>query len=250
MIESFALAVAFTALFGVTGVFHLRRWVVLSSAGTVAGQDRAVELGHLLMSLAMIGMVWVWGGSTARWLQTAVFGLLTVLFVARAAAVRSGGVGGYGGRAVWGYHALAMGAMAWMVAAMPLLGHGMAAGGSGHHHDGTATASASAAAPMGDAPVWAVSATVLLAGLLAVSTVVWAVVSSRTHAPASAPATLAAGVGAAGSAGSDRAVPDQGAGSNQAGSDEVIARPGHDRAAGWCHALMGVGMAGMLLLMV
>lgn len=233
MIGSFALALAFTALFGVTGVFHLRRWAALSSAGTVPGQDRSVELGHLLMSLAMIGMAWAWGGPAARWLQIAAFGLLTVLFAARAAALRSGGAGGNGGRAVWGYHALAMGAMAWMAAAMPLLGHGTAAGGSGHNHDGAATApattSASAGAPVGDAPVWVVGATVLLAGLLAVSTVVWAVVSSRTPAPVQAPATVATGA---------------------TGPDEVIARPGHDRAAGWCHALMGVGMAGMLLLMV
>jgi hypothetical protein len=29
-----------------------------------------------------------------------------------------------------------------------------------------------------------------------------------------------------------------------------FAGPAHDRPAGWCHALMGVGMAAMLLVMV
>lgn len=62
MIESFSLAVVFTVLFGGIGAFQLQRCAALWSRGAVPGQDRAVELAHLLMSLAMIGMVWAWGG--------------------------------------------------------------------------------------------------------------------------------------------------------------------------------------------
>jgi len=121
VIESFSLAVAFTALFACLGVFQLQRCATLWSRGAAPGQDRAVELAHLLMSLAMIGMVWAWGGPTAWWLQIVVFGLLTVLFVSRAVVA--------GGLASWGYHALAVGAMTWMVVAMPLLGHSIGTGG-------------------------------------------------------------------------------------------------------------------------
>ena len=208
MIESFSLAVAFTVLFACLGVFQLRRCAALWSHGAVPGQDRAVELAHLLMSLAMIGMVWAWGGPTAWWLQIVVFGLLTALFAGRAVAAR--------GLASWGYHALAVGAMTWMVVAMPLLGHSIGNGGFGHGHGGAAGVAEPVVAPVGDAPLWAVTVTVALAGVLAVSVLVRAVAGARKSAP----------------------VP--------AGAGEPASVP----AGGWRHALMSVGMAGMLLVLV
>jgi hypothetical protein len=90
VIASLPVAVAFTEVFVVTGVFHLRRCALLWSAGPVAGRDLAVELGHLLMSLGMLAMVWAWVGSVSRWLQLVVFGLLAILFVARVRTARAG----------------------------------------------------------------------------------------------------------------------------------------------------------------
>jgi hypothetical protein len=213
VIASPAVAVAFTVVFAVTGVFHLRRCALLWSAGPVAGRDPAVELGHLLMSLGMIAMVWAWGGSVSRWLQIVVFGLLAVLFVARVLTARAG-AGLHTGRPAFGYHALATGAMTWMVAATVLPAHSAGAGGGGHHHGETAMAMAPAdAAAMGVTPMWAVGVSVALAVALAASAFLWATASARTSAPAPAAAV-------------------------------------HDRAAGWCHALMGLAMAAMLLVMV
>lgn len=210
MIASFPVAVAFTVVFVVTGVFHLRRCALLWSAGPVAGRDPAVELGHLLMSLGMLAMVWAWGGSVSRWLQIVVFGLLAILFVARVRTARAG-AGLHTGRPAFGYHALATGAMTWMVAATVLPAH---SAGTGGHHSDTAMAMAPAdAAAMGVTPMWAVGVSVVLAVALAASAFLWATASARASAPA--PAATA-----------------------------------HDRAAGWCHALMGVGMAAMLLVMV
>lgn len=212
MIASFPVAVAFTVVFVLTGVFHLRRCTLLWSAGPVAGRDLAVELGHLLMSLGMLAMVWAWGGSVSRWLQIVVFGLLAILFVARVRTARAG-AGLHAGRPAFGYHALATGAMTWMVAATVLPAHSAGTGG-GHHHGDTAMAMAPAdAAAMGVTPMWAVGVSVVLAVALAASALLWATASARASAPA--PAATA-----------------------------------HDRAAGWCHALMGVGMAAMLLVMV
>ncbi|MGH4023888.1 MAG: DUF5134 domain-containing protein [Pseudonocardiaceae bacterium] len=208
MIESFSLAAVFTVLFGGLAAFQLRRCAALWSHGAVPGQDRAVELAHLLMSLAMIGMVWAWGGPTAWWLQIVVFGLLTVLFVGRAVAAR--------GLASWGYHALAVGAMTWMVVAMPLLGHSIGTGGFGHGHGGAAAVAEPAVTPVGDVPLWAVTVTVALAVVLVVSALV------RTVAGARKPAPVPAGAG----------------------------KPGSVPAASGRHALMSAGMAGMLLVLV
>lgn len=94
MVESFFLAAAFTALFGGIAVVQLRRCAGLWSRGTAPGQDRAVELAHLLMSLAMIAMVWAWGGPAAWWLQIVVFGLLTVLFAGRHHTLMNVGMAG------------------------------------------------------------------------------------------------------------------------------------------------------------
>lgn len=226
MIESFSLAVAFTALFGGIGVFQLRRCAALWSQGAVPGQDRVVELAHLLMSLAMIGMVWAWGGPAAWWLQIVVFGLLTLNFVGRATAARTAAVAG--GPASWGHHALAVGAMTWMVAAMPLLGHSIGTGGLGHDHGGAVAVAAPAVTPAGDVSLWAVTATVAFAAALALSALVRVTSGVRKSAPV--PAAVSA--------------------TGAAGSHELIAEPAHNRAAGWCHALMSVGMAGMLLVMV
>jgi hypothetical protein len=226
-----SLAVVFTVLFGVTAVYYLLRCTALWS-GHLPGQDRAVELAHLLMSLAMIAMVWAWGGLATRWLLVAVFGLLAAVFLARAAASGTAAVPtDRMMRTMFGYHALAMAAMTWMVAAMPLLGHDhfAAAGGSGHEHGGSGKAQI-ADTPVGEVQLWAVVVTVMLAVALAACAVAWGVAAARSRA------TVVVSAG--------RAMTEASTATAMA-ADAV-----GDRRARWWHALMSIGMAGMLLAMV
>jgi hypothetical protein len=226
-----SLAVVFTVLFGVTAVYFLLRCTALWS-GHVPGQDRAVDLAHLLMSLAMIAMAWAWGGPVTRWLLVAVFGLLAAVFVTRAMARDRAAVPvDRTTRTVFGYHALAMAAMTWMVAVMPLLGrdHFTGAGGSGHEHGGSGNAQV-AHTPIGTPQLWAVIVVVVLAVALAACAVAWAVAAARSRA------TVGVGAGRA-----------------MTQASAATATTGHvmgDRRAQWWHALMSVGMAGMLLVMV
>lgn len=226
-----SLAVVFTVLFGATAAYYLLRCTALWSV-RLPGQDRAVELAHLLMSLAMIAMVWAWGGSAARWLLVAVFGLLAAVFSARAA--------GSGGavvptdrttRIMFGYHALAMAAMTWMVAAMPLLGHDhfLDSGGSGHDHGGSGKAQV-AFAPVGEVQLGIVVVTVVLAVALVACAVAWVAAAVLSRATV---------VVRAGSAMTEVSI-----------ATAMAKYAVRNRRGSWWHALMSVGMAGMLLAMV
>jgi Domain of unknown function (DUF5134) len=226
-----SLAVVFSVLFGLTAVYYLLRCAALWS-GPMPGQDRAVELAHLLMSLAMIAMAWAWGGPGARWLLVAVFGLFAAVFLARAAA--SGGAAVSTDRTtrmMFSYHALAMAAMTWMVAAMPLLGHDHFAdsSGVGHHHGGSGDARV-VVGSVAAAQFWAVVVTVVFAVVLAACAVAWVVAAARPRA---------AVVVRAGSA------------MTEASTETALTRHAvQDHRGSWWHALMSVGMAGMLLAMV
>jgi hypothetical protein len=105
-------ALAFTAAFTVTGLSSSVRLFAPAARGA-----RVVALAHLLMSVAMIGMVWGWPapGTPAGIVQLAVFGLLAAVFVLR--ALRSAERGRDGGA----QHLLVLVAMVWMLAAMPWL---------------------------------------------------------------------------------------------------------------------------------
>jgi Domain of unknown function (DUF5134) len=226
-----SLAVVFTVLFGATAVYYLLRCTTLWS-GHLPGQDRAVELAHLLMSLAMIAMAWAWGGPVTRWLLVAVFGLFAAVFLAR--AVASGAAvmpTDRRTRMMFGYHALVMAAMTWMVAALPLLGHDhfAGAGGSGHEHGGSDNAQG-VHTPVGEAKLWAVVVMVVLAVALAACAVAWVAAAMRSGA------TVVVGAG--------RAMPETST------PTAMAAHAVGDRRARWWHALMSVGMAGMLLAMV
>ena len=112
------LVPAFTVIFAITGVRALARLF------TPAGGDRTVELAHLLMSIAMVGMVWGWPagpGTAAGAAQLVVFGVLAVVFVAR---VLDPAASPPAGNAL---HLLGLAAMLWMVLSMP------AAHGPGAH---------------------------------------------------------------------------------------------------------------------
>jgi hypothetical protein len=121
---SLALVLTFTVVFTITGLLSLVR---LFARG--AGGDRTAELSHLLMSVAMVGMTWGWpagpdtvGGAA----QLAVFGLLAIVFLVRVLDPAEHPPAGSG------YQLLSLGAMVWMVLAMPA--------SHGHHGRGTAPA--------------------------------------------------------------------------------------------------------------
>jgi uncharacterized protein DUF5134 len=226
---SLALVLAFTAVFAVTGLCSLVR-LVLVPAGA-GGGDRMAELSHLLMSIGMVGMTWGWPGGpdTAGGVaQLAVFGLLAVMFVVRVLdPAEHPSVGS-------AYHVLVLGAMVWMVAAMPRL-MGMNADSASmpaaHRHDGhTAaggTAGISGAGTAGPAPAWMHVVTVAFLVLLCAAALA-IVVGALRHAPMLVPA----------------AAPQQA---------ESGTRPGpriNPRLDVACHVLMSGGMAGMLLAML
>ncbi|GAA4905436.1 uncharacterized protein DUF5134 [Actinomycetospora succinea] len=239
------LAGAFTALFVLTGAYAFVRYVRITTGATHAargsdGEARAVELLHLLMSIAMIAMAWGWSGgptSGSGVVQLVVFGVLTVLFGGLAAVARDRG------RAVSrAAHALMSGAMVWMVATMPLLmGHSGDDGGSGGGHAGHGGSEAADGAamvmPPAPAPGWVVVATVVLALLLAAAAVRWgvAVVRASTRVDVPTPPEVTA---------------DGGGVSTLVATPVRTVRTRRGGLAASCHALMSLGMAAMLLAML
>ncbi|WP_326834944.1 DUF5134 domain-containing protein [Amycolatopsis rhabdoformis] len=214
MFSSPALSWLFTVVFALTGLYSLYRFAGLVS-GTGRAGDRAAELTHLLMSVAMIGMTWAWTGlpdAPSGVLQLAVFGLLALWFAGRLLA---GGHGIFGG-----YHLLMALAMVWMVATMPLLMGGMpgmAAGGGMADMPDMPGMSTSGAAPVSSGPVvtpgWVRLTTVVLVVLSAAAAAGWLARGLRRRAPSAA--------------------------------DHHSHR--YDAA---CHTLMSLGMGGMLLAML
>ncbi|MGH3544588.1 MAG: DUF5134 domain-containing protein [Mycobacteriales bacterium] len=195
--------------------------------------DRPIELLHLLMSVAMIAMVPMWGGTGAKWVQLLAFGAFCGYFAFRAAH-RLLGPSHRRGAAAMGYHLLAAGAMTWMVAAMtPMTGHQWSGGSGGH---------AGHAGPIGqlggsgDAtpPLWMVVVTTALVIGLVGAALVWVrrAANPLTQTPIS---TIVAAGGATG-----------GEVSVKSGS-----RPPLEAQTDYiCHALMSAGMATMLLVMI
>ncbi|MFJ6044881.1 DUF5134 domain-containing protein [Brachybacterium paraconglomeratum] len=111
----------------------------------------AVHVNHLVMSLAMLLMVWRPVGTAGTWIQVALFALFTVVMLLGLPTVH-----GVSERVGVVNHVVLNSVMIWMLLAMPLLmGHAM--GGSadahaGHHGGGTGDEMAMEMAP---APAWA-----------------------------------------------------------------------------------------------
>lgn len=267
------VAVVLTVAFVATGVYALARYVRLASdrgpGRDAGGQARAVELLHLLMSLAMIAMAWGWSGGPdtgSGVVQLVVFGAFALVFAVLAARAR--GVASVLSRAA---HALMAAAMVWMVAAMPLLmGHGARATGAaeagGHAGHGAAATDTAGMAGMdmsggmagttaggapAPAPNWAIVVNTVLAVLLAVAAVRWALGAVRAGR---------ARVLAAQDHGCDDvdgpAAPASSAGAGPvavlaAPVDVVARRAALTQAvlAASCHTVMSLGMAAMLLAM-
>jgi hypothetical protein len=110
----------------------------------------AVHVDHLVMSLAMVLMVWHPVAVVGTWVQVVIFAAFAALMLwglpaLHTAADRIGSVG----------HVLLNAAMIWMLLAMPLLmGHPMSGSGDPHagHHGGSMD---SMPMEMTPTPVWA-----------------------------------------------------------------------------------------------
>lgn len=216
MIENDVFAVALIVGFAITGVHHLARCSQLWSTRSNA-HGRAIELSGLLMSLAMIAMVPMWGSLGSMRVQVLVFGVFCGYFAFRVLALRFTKTESPSALTL-GYHALATGAMVWMVAAMtPMTGHRWPSGETGHHggHHGT-----SGAATV-DPPLWMVSVTIVLAGALIAGAVVWFGAAVKANAAARTP-----------------------------GGRFSMARVTGPFVGSACHGLMSVGMGAMLLTML
>lgn len=124
-------AVGLTLLFGATALYCAFDW---SRARTTSSRAAAglVDANHVVMSVAMVAMLW-W--PTGRWGNT----LQAIVFVVFAIAIALSTTAAH--RVEPALHALMNLAMAWMLGAMHLImpGHGSSGGGghAGHHGGGS-----------------------------------------------------------------------------------------------------------------
>ncbi|MGP5099887.1 DUF5134 domain-containing protein, partial [Brachybacterium alimentarium] len=121
-------------------------------------------MNHLVMSLAMLLMVWRPVGTAGTWMQVAIFALFDILMLIGLPSVRSAAE-----RVGLASHAVLNAAMIWMLLAMPLLmGHSMGGSADAHatHHGG----GSGDAMEMTPTPTWATGAnwvTVVLSAVIA-----------------------------------------------------------------------------------
>ncbi|HAN25639.1 MAG: DUF5134 domain-containing protein [Microbacterium sp.] len=159
----------FTILFSVTGVVSLVSLVRTrraAPAGTPFGTTEVVEIAHLLMSIAMVAMVWWAAGAELTWAQIAVFAVVAIALLVSLPQATS-----RAGRVDLAGHAVVTGAMVWMLVAMPALMGSGGDGASGHHHSGGA---ADAAAPAAT-PEWIVVLNGVVIAVVAAFAVWWIV---------------------------------------------------------------------------
>lgn len=266
MISSVALSVPFIVLYAMTGGYSLLRWASLRTGTAAHPGDPVAEVSHVVMSLAMIGMVLGYGGSTSNLVQIVLFGVLCGYFAVRWVALRRG----MGGAAcpVPGFHLLMCAAMVWMVAAMPLLMGGGGASDGGMQMDGMQMGGGSSGttASAGPTPVWASAVTVAVALGLMVAAGHWlrelvrpttahgCPAAERTPAPPLA-VPVTTGSATTGSAAATGAAP-----ADQAHTAAPPSGPStapnrllgllSPRADAGCHLLMSLAMAAMSLLML
>ncbi len=168
-------AVELTVIFVGTGLYSLWHWSSVAVARRAAQRrpEWLTGLSHLVMSAAMIVMVWWPAGLVGTVVQVVVFAAFAVAFVqagvrASDAAGRIGAVG----------HTIMNAAMAWMLATMPLLMAGMTLtgnSGGGHAHHGSVASADPAAPAHGAAPVWAVAVNWVWIALLVAAAGWWIV---------------------------------------------------------------------------
>lgn len=235
MVSSVPLSALFTAVFTATGGLALLRWAALRAGLAPHGGDQVAELSHLLMSLAMVAMVWAYGGRAGAVVQIVAFTGFAAYFLDRLVRRRTGGSAGHSCPAVE-YHLMMSMTMIWMVAGMPVLMGGMAGmgmpgmGGSGGAHAGHAGHSGHAGhaaiatgGPPAAVPGWAMALTVASIGALLVAAVFWA--GRAVRRPARHPVTVGAPA-------------------------HPVAAALNPRPEAACHLAMSLGMAAMFVTMV
>lgn len=134
-------SVLLTAVFSLTGIYSLMRLArhtsqptlkpALRSAGRPGqpvraprpGSEHVIDLNHVVMSVAMVVMVWWPSGPVGTAVQIAVFAAFTAVFGLGALTRTTGAT--HLGRLGAAAHASMNAAMIWMLAVMPLLMAGM-----------------------------------------------------------------------------------------------------------------------------
>ena len=127
-----------------------------------------VHVNHLVMSLAMLLMVWRPVGSAGTWAQVAIFGLFALLMLMGLPTLP-----GVLARVGLLSHVVLNASMIWMLLAMPLLmGHAEHGGTDEHaaHHAGAETAAAVAVLPV---PAWATTVNAAAMALSALVALWW-----------------------------------------------------------------------------
>lgn len=167
-----------------------------AGAGVGLSDDAVVDINHLVMSAAMILIVWVVVGDAVTWAQVALFAVLAASLLPALVKARS-----VGDRVDVIGHIVLDAAMIWMLLAMPLLmaGPSSESGGGGQHHGGSGGVLLTAT------PMWVDVVNVVFIALATATAVWW--------------------------------------------TGSAIRRSRGHRVHLLCHALMGAGMALMLVLM-
>ncbi|MFG3132310.1 DUF5134 domain-containing protein [Streptomyces tendae] len=218
MIAASGLRWILTLMFAAPVLYGLWR-LVLPTTGLTG---RVGHVLHAAMGVLMIAMAWPWGMDLAVAPQVVLFTAGAVWFVGTS-LIRPGGRSRTGAVLAAWPHALMMGAMAWMVAAMATSGStaGHGSGGHGGHEGHTAGGSGLASMSLTDTGPSLASA-VLAVALTAIGLVWLARAFDFARAQVPAPA----------------------GGPAPAGADTAAAL---DPA---CHAVMALGMAVMFALFV
>lgn len=171
-------SVLLTVLFLVTGVYSLWRWTGAVAARGGRRLEAAIDLNHVVMSVAMVVMVWWPGGTTATVVQSVVFaGFALALGI----AVRAGDRLHRFGLVT---HVVMNLAMVWMLIMMPLLMGGAHADGGGHHHGaagGNHGGAADAPVQAMSAPGWVEPVSWIAIALMAATAVWWALRAVRAE---------------------------------------------------------------------
>lgn len=144
----------------------------LRRADGAVSEHTVIHVGHLVMSAAMILMIWVPVIDIVTWAQAALFGVFAIALLP--AAVTRGDVRRR--VSLWGHIAM-NGAMIWMLLAMPLLMAEMAggAGGGSSHHAG-----GGAGMPM-MTPAWVDVVNTLFVAVSAASALWWIILLLRRN---------------------------------------------------------------------
>ncbi|WP_405374299.1 MULTISPECIES: DUF5134 domain-containing protein [unclassified Microbacterium] len=158
------LTFAATGLLCVLGLVQDRP----TGADGTLSDEALIHVGHLVMSIAMILMVWVMVDDVVTWAQVAIFAIAAASLApafarSESVAQRTDLIG----------HVVFHAAMIWMLAAMPLLmaGAPVSGEGGGHHHH----AEAGAGPALTATPAWADGVNLVFVALSAAAAGWWLV---------------------------------------------------------------------------